>query len=292
MGKDFEQYTSYLTDLYQFYQNIHDYVLLDFNVKDDKSVLDIDFSEDFVVSNGIQSNFIMYDRNTKKYNLSLYYGIRKYYLLKNCKVSQYNGYTYKSKKLYLNYFSDDERCLIMQNNKISFMDMIKSEFLHEYISSLIDIVSGVDYTFSDQYDSYAEKNGAFYNEIVVEFLTRKFAFKHNLFYLPLSIGDDKIFSVTNRIFNNSKNKEVILNSNMDALLNQLNRVQAKSIVEYEERCFEEKYNLKKNSFEDNRKDALFSKTIDSKKEELKNILKNLKTTFDISDNNSNNLSDW
>lgn len=275
MNKDFEQYISYLNDLYQFYQNIHDYILLDFNIKDDKSVLDIDFCEDFVVSNGIQSGFIVYDRNTKKYNLSLYYGIRKYYLLKNCRVLQYNGYTYKSKKLYLNYFSNDERCLIMQNNKISFMDMIRSEFLHEYISSLIDIVGDADYTF--------------YNEIVVEFLTRKFAFKHNLFYLPLSIGDDKIFSVTNRIFNNSKNKEVILNYNMDALLNQLNRVQVKSIVEYEERCFEEKYNLKKNSFEDDRKDALFFKTIDSKKEQLKNVLKNLKTSFDTSDNNSNGI---
>lgn len=73
--------------------------------------------------------------------------------------------------------------------------------------------------------------------------------------------------------------KIIFNESIDELFKNLSTLKYKRILQFEEKEFEKKYNLKVNSIEDKKNDYLSFKSLKQKKQELINLLKTTKNNY-------------
>ena len=78
MENNIKNYNSLLNELYIFYNQIKNYVLLYFEEKNEKLSLEIDFYKDFAISENLETGFIKYDNENNKFLLSIPNGVSKY----------------------------------------------------------------------------------------------------------------------------------------------------------------------------------------------------------------------
>ena len=277
MENNIKNYNSLLNELYIFYNQIKNYVLLYFEEKNEKLSLEIDFYKDFVISENLETGFIKYDNENNKFLLSIPNGVSKYNSVKNTKPLNLINVEDKMQNKYYSSFTTDELFQIMDFYNIDFIKYIKSEFLHEYIKKIINLHGNNIIHYSDEYVDCSETLGFAINEIIVELETRIFAKKFNLLYIPIPIGNDDI--LRKMYFICIDKSKIIFNESIDELFKNLSTLKYKRILQFEEKEFEKKYNLKVNSIEDKKNDYLSFKSLKEKKQELINLLKTTKNNY-------------
>lgn len=269
-------YNSLLNELYIFYNRIKNYILLYFEEKIEKSSLEIDFYKDFIISNDFTNGFVKYDNEKNKFLLSIPNGLTKYNSIKSTKPLKLISVEDKMQSQYYSSFTIDELSQIINFYNIDFIKYIKSEFLHEYIRKILNLQGNNIIHYSDEYIDCSEKYGFAINDIIIELETRIFARKFNLLYIPISIGNDDILRTTYLIC--IEKTKIIFNGNIDELFSNLSRFKYKKILQFEEKEFEKKYNLKINSLNDEKNNYISSKPLNPKKE-LINLLKTTKNRY-------------
>ena len=277
MENNIKNYNSLLNELYIFYNQIKNYVLLYFEEKNEKLSLEIDFYKDFAISENLETGFIKYDNENNKFLLSIPNGVSKYNSVKNTKPLNLINVEDKMQNKYYSSFTTDELFQIMDFYNIDFIKYIKSEFLHEYIKKIINLHGNNIIHYSDEYVDCSETSGFAINEIIVELETRIFAKKFNLLYIPIPIGNDDI--LRKMYFICIDKSKIIFNESIDELFKNLSTLKYKRILQFEEKEFEKKYNLKVNSIEDKKNDYLSFKSLKEKKQELINLLKTTKNNY-------------
>lgn len=277
MENNIKNYNSLLNELYIFYNQIKNYVLLYFEEKNEKLSLEIDFYKDFAISENLETGFIKYDNENNKFLLSIPNGVSKYNSVKNTKPLNLINVEDKMQNKYYSSFTTDELFQIMDFYNIDFIKYIKSEFLHEYIKKIINLHGNNIIHYSDEYVDCSETFGFAINEIIVELETRIFAKKFNLLYIPIPIGNDDI--LRKMYFICIDKSKIIFNESIDELFKNLSTLKYKRILQFEEKEFEKKYNLKVNSIEDKKNDYLSFKSLKEKKQELINLLKTTKNNY-------------
>ena len=277
MENNIKNYNSLLNELYIFYNQIKNYVLLYFEEKNEKLSLEIDFYKDFAISENLETGFIKYDNENNKFLLSIPNGVSKYNSVKNTKPLNLINVEDKMQNKYYSSFTTDELFQIMDFYNIDFIKYIKSEFLHEYIKKIINLHGNNIIHYSDEYVDCSETSGFAINEIIVELETRIFAKKFNLLYIPIPIGNDDI--LRKMYFICIDKSKIIFNESIDELFKNLSTLKYKRILQFEEKEFEKKYNLKVNSIEDKKNDYLSFKSLKQKKQELINLLKTTKNNY-------------
>lgn len=277
MENNIKNYNSLLNELYIFYNQIKNYVLLYFEEKNEKLSLEIDFYKDFAISENLETGFIKYDNENNKFLLSIPNGVSKYNSVKNTKPLNLINVEDKMQNKYYSSFTTDELFQIMDFYNIDFIKYIKSEFLHEYIKKIINLHGNNIIRYSDEYVDCSETSGFAINEIIVELETRIFAKKFNLLYIPIPIGNDDI--LRKMYFICIDKSKIIFNESIDELFKNLSTLKYKRILQFEEKEFEKKYNLKVNSIEDKKNDYLSFKSLKQKKQELINLLKTTKNNY-------------
>lgn len=277
MENNIKNYNSLLNELYIFYNQIKNYVLLYFEEKNEKLSLEIDFYKDFAISENLETCFIKYDNENNKFLLSIPNGVSKYNSVKNTKPLNLINVEDKMQNKYYSSFTTDELFQIMDFYNIDFIKYIKSEFLHEYIKKIINLHGNNIIHYSDEYVDCSETSGFAINEIIVELETRIFAKKFNLLYIPIPIGNDDI--LRKMYFICIDKSKIIFNESIDELFKNLSTLKYKRILQFEEKEFEKKYNLKVNSIEDKKNDYLSFKSLKQKKQELINLLKTTKNNY-------------
>lgn len=277
MENNIKNYNSLLNELYIFYNQIKNYVLLYFEEKNEKLSLEIDFYKDFAISENLETGFIKYDNENNKFLLSIPNGVSKYNSVKNTKPLNLINVEDKMQNKYYSSFTTDELFQIMDFYNIDFIKYIKSEFLHEYIKKIINLHGNNIILYSDEYVDCSETLGFAINEIIVELETRIFAKKFNLLYIPIPIGNDDI--LRKMYFICIDKSKIIFNESIDELFKNLSTLKYKRILQFEEKEFEKKYNLKVNSIEDKKNDYLSFKSLKEKKQELINLLKTTKNNY-------------
>ena len=277
MENNIKNYNSLLNELYIFYNQIKNYVLLYFEEKNEKLSLEIDFYKDFAISENLETGFIKYDNENNKFLLSIPNGVSKYNSVKNTKPLNLINVEDKMQNKYYSSFTTDELFQIMDFYNIDFIKYIKSEFLHEYIKKIINLHGNNIIHYSDEYVDCSETLGFEINEIIVELETRIFAKKFNLLYIPIPIGNDDI--LRKMYFICIDKSKIIFNESIDELFKNLSTLKYKRILQFEEKEFEKKYNLKVNSIEDKKNDYLSFKSLKEKKQELINLLKTTKNNY-------------
>lgn len=277
MENNIKNYNSLLNELYIFYNQIKNYVLLYFEEKNEKLSLEIDFYKDFAISENLETGFIKYDNENNKFLLSIPNGVSKYNSVKNTKPLNLINVEDKMQNKYYSSFTTDKLFQIMDFYNIDFIKYIKSEFLHEYIKKIINLHGNNIIHYSDEYVDCSETSGFAINEIIVELETRIFAKKFNLLYIPIPIGNDDI--LRKMYFICIDKSKIIFNESIDELFKNLSTLKYKRILQFEEKEFEKKYNLKVNSIEDKKNDYLSFKSLKQKKQELINLLKTTKNNY-------------
>ena len=277
MENNIKNYNSLLNELYIFYNQIKNYALLYFEEKNEKLSLEIDFYKDFAISENLETGFIKYDNENNKFLLSIPNGVSKYNSVKNTKPLNLINVEDKMQNKYYSSFTTDELSQIMDFYNIDFIKYIKSEFLHEYIKKIINLHGNNIIHYSDEYVDCSETSGFAINEIIVELETRIFAKKFNLLYIPIPIGNDDI--LRKMYFICIDKSKIIFNESIDELFKNLSTLKYKRILQFEEKEFEKKYNLKVNSIEDKKNDYLSFKSLKQKKQELINLLKTTKNNY-------------
>lgn len=262
MENNIKNYNSLLNELYIFYNQIKNYVLLYFEEKNEKLSLEIDFYKDFAISENLETGFIKYDNENNKFLLSIPNGVSKYNSVKNTKPLNLINVEDKMQNKYYSSFTTDELFQIMDFYNIDFIKYIKSEFLHEYIKKIINLHGNNIIHYSDEYVDCSETSGFAINEIIVELETRIFAKKFNLLYIPIPIGNDDI--LRKMYFICIDKSKIIFNESIDELFKNLSTLKYKRILQFEEKEFEKKYNLKVNSIEDKKNDYLSFKSLKQK----------------------------
>ena len=269
-------YNFLLNELHMFYSEIKNYIFLYFDEKYDKEPFEIDFFKDFVVSNNLNNRFILYDKDSQKFLLSIQEGISKYSKMKNTKSLKLINIKDKMENKYFSCFTNDELSEIIKNYNVDFIKYIKSEFLHEYVKKIIDLQGNHHIHYSDDYVECSEDTGFVINDIIIELETRMFAKKFNLLYIPISLGNDYILKKMYLIC--LEQQKIIFNANIDELLKNISYFNLKKLLEFEEKEFEKKYNLKKNSLSDEENGESSYKSFDQN-QELIRTLKNLKGKY-------------
>lgn len=277
MENNIKDYNSLLGELYNFYKQIKNYILLYFVEKNEKSSLEIDFYKDFVISNNLTNGFIIYDNESNKFLLSIPNGISKYNEIKNTKPLKLINVSNKMQNKYYSSFTTDELSQIIDAYNVDFIKYIKSEFLHEYIKKIINLQGNNVIHYSDEYINCSEKYGFVINDIIIELETRIFAKRFDLLYVPIPIGDDGILRKV--YFICTRKSKIIFNENIDTLYNNLSMLDLERIKKFEENEFEKKYKLKTNSLDDYRNEYLSFKPLKQKKQELIKFLKSLKDKY-------------
>lgn len=277
MENNIKNYNSLLNELYIFYNQIKNYALLYFEEKNEKLSLEIDFYKDFAISENLETGFITYDNENNKFLLSIPNGISKYNSVKNTKPLNLINVEDKMQNKYYSSFTTDELSQIMDFYNIDFIKYIKSEFLHEYIKKIINLHGNNIIHYSDEYVDCSEISGFAISEIIVELETRIFAKKFNLLYIPIPIANDDI--LRKMYFICIEKSKIIFNESVDELFKNLSTLKYKKILQFEEKEFEKKYNLKVNSIEDKKNDYLSFKSLKQKKQELINLLKTTKNNY-------------
>lgn len=277
MENNIKNYNSLLNELYIFYNQIKNYALLYFEEKNEKLSLEIDFYKDFAISENLETGFITYDNENNKFLLSIPNGISKYNSVKNTKPLNLINVEDKMQNKYYSSFTTDELSQIMDFYNIDFIKYIKSEFLHEYIKKIINLHGNNIIHYSDEYVDCSETSGFAISEIIVELETRIFAKKFNLLYIPIPIANDDI--LRKMYFICIEKSKIIFNESVDELFKNLSTLKYKKILQFEEKEFEKKYNLKVNSIEDKKNDYLSFKSLKHKKQELINLLKTTKNNY-------------
>lgn len=277
MENNIKNYNSLLNELYIFYNQIKNYALLYFEEKNEKLSLEIDFYKDFAISENLETGFITYDNENNKFLLSIPNGISKYNSVKNTKPLNLINVEDKMQNKYYSSFTTDELSQIMDFYNIDFIKYIKSEFLHEYIKKIINLHGNNIIHYSDEYVDCSETSGFAISEIIVELETRIFAKKFNLLYIPIPIANDDI--LRKMYFICIEKSKIIFNESIDELFKNLSTLKYKKILQFEEKEFEKKYNLKVNSIEDKKNDYLSFKSLKHKKQELINLLKTTKNNY-------------
>ena len=277
MENNIKNYNSLLNELYIFYNQIKNYALLYFEEKNEKLSLEIDFYKDFAISENLETGFITYDNENNKFLLSIPNGISKYNSVKNTKPLNLINVEDKMQNKYYSSFTTDELSQIMDFYNIDFIKYIKSEFLHEYIKKIITLHGNNIIHYSDEYVDCSETSGFAISEIIVELETRIFAKKFNLLYIHIPIANDDI--LRKMYFICIEKSKIIFNESVDELFKNLSTLKYKKILQFEEKEFEKKYNLKVNSIEDKKNDYLSFKSLKHKKQELINLLKTTKNNY-------------
>ena len=131
--------------------------------------------------------------------------------------------------------------------------------------------------YSDDYIECSENSGFVINDIIVELETRMLAKKFNLLYIPISLGNDYVLKKIYLIC--LEKQKIIFNGNTDELFKNLSYLNFKKIFEFEEKQFEKKYNLKRNSLRDEKNGKLIYKSFKQKRQELIDVLNNTKEKY-------------
>lgn len=270
MKNSIDDYNFLLNELYLFYNEIKNYILLHFEKKNDKELLEVNFYDNFVISNNLNSRFILYDKPSRKFLLSIPGGINAYNEKKNVKSLKLIDIKDKMENKYYSYFTNGEISQIINGYNIDFIKYIKSEFLYELVKRNINLEGRNIIHYSDDYIECSEKFGFVINNIIVELETRKLAKEFGFLYIPTSIGNDYI--LRKLYFICLEKQEIIFNSNIDELFGSLLYLSLKEIFEFEKREFEKKYNLKRNSLSDEEDYQLMYKSVKQKRYELINEL--------------------
>lgn len=280
--EDNQKYKKYLTELSNIYNEIKKYFELEYGkyLYNNKK-LEINFSTQFYISKREQDNFISYEKKTKKFSLYLENSISIFNKIKNTKINMENDNIFQKLMDITKYnFTNSDLSLLIRNNKMTFEDYIKGQFIHEIFKSLIDLSTEEKITYSDSYGNYTTRRGTYYTEIVIESFTRIFCQKHNISYLPNTVKDIEILRITNNLIKNKKYLTVLLNEDINILLNEINNgIVTRMIMEFENKCFEEQYKLKNNTIKENLIETLTKTSIIEKKREIIDKLKELKETI-------------
>ena len=123
MENNIKNYNSLLNELYIFYNQIKNYVLLYFEEKNEKLSLEIDFYKDFAISENLETGFIKYDNENNKFLLSIPNGVSKYNSVKNTKPLNLINVEDKMQNKYYSSFTTDELFQIMDFYNIDFIKL-------------------------------------------------------------------------------------------------------------------------------------------------------------------------
>ena len=238
-------YNSLLNIIYQFYLEIKDNISFNFDGIIDNDKLNINFYRDFEISENFTEGFIFYNAASQKFFLSLPNGISKYDKIRNVNPINLVDIDSKLKNGYYSYFSNEEIAQIIKKYNIDFKSYIKYEFLRQYIKKIICLKGTRKLYYFDDYVKYTENIGFKLNDIIIEMEARLFASKFGLFYLPNSVGNINILKIIHLVCIN--NHDLIINGNIDKLLDELPYFFSNKLFKFEEREFELKYHLHKNS---------------------------------------------
>lgn len=286
--KDISKYQEQLVNLYDFYNKIYGYLKIEFIpflLKKDS--FDIDFNNLFVISNTYQEESIYYDREIDKFRLSFNNAKENYNKLKKeyNNIDDLSNLQFKISNFQKYDFSYEELKYIISYKNISFEDYIKSQFLHEIINRVINLLSSKKIYYADEYKECTIEKGFYFNKAVVECITRNFAKKYNIFYLPKEIGNRRVIILINILLKTEKYKLILFNENIDILLNNIDRKNATIIENYEELLFEKENKLEKNSLKYYMMEVGKYGVISLQKMKLLNKLKEMKKIL-ITDSNN------
>ncbi len=264
-----------MNDISRFYNKIRPNIIEEFKMLNNQTLLTIDFNNDFILSREEQENFFMYDKDINKFKLSISSGIKNYKSLSIHPAKDVNVIN-KYENDFFNKFTKEDQESLIYYNQIDILTLLESNFLYCYISKLINIVDTTMINYEDDFKICLEKRGIFWNQIIVETEVRRFSKKYNVFYLPNIIGYKEIFITTLGQLNNLNSRSLILNNQIEYIISHFSIFISQKINNYEERCFEEKYNLKENTLSIAKKESLKQIPLFYKKQELLEELKKLK----------------
>lgn len=147
-------------------------------------------------------------------------------------------------------FSEEECSLILKTKKASFSQYVIGEIIYAFFDYSINIESGREIIYKDDYGIYKKKWGYYFSKDLKEVITRTFTQKHNLYYNPKSLNES-LSKTINNIIKKETNLNNIFNKNIDILLNEKDiSLYQNKIINYEISCFEQEFNLKKGQYEE------------------------------------------
>lgn len=263
-------------EIQQFYQKIIPFIKEEFQLLNNKTLLEIDFNKDFISCKG--ENVIAYDKHINKFKISIPSIIQQYQNFVTKPKMNVNVINKYENDFYNNFTEEDQSSLIYFK-QIPIEDFIKSKFLYAYLSKLIDIIDTKTITYQSILGIEIEKKGTFWNPIIIETEARRISKKYNIFYLPNTLGYKEIFMITLGQLNNTESRNLILNNKMEIILSRVPIFISRKIISYEEACFEKKYHLKENTLQEEKQKVLKQVPIRYQKQELFEDLKKLKTVL-------------
>ena len=172
-----------------------------------------------------------------------------------------------------NIFSVQEIGTIIDYNKITLYDFIKGEFLRTLFLRIIDLRIPGNIYYQDDYGEYQKSKGTYFTQEIVEYLTREFATKYHICYIP-NIKYQKMLSTIDLIASNEQFKYEVINGNLKSFLNKFhNFMLSNEINRIEVEFFEEEFKIKKGTLESIELEILSEKDSITLKKELSVLLK-------------------
>ncbi len=251
-------YNDILRELFNYYQSIYLYIENEYRMIIGIDDLIINFKNDFSISSVEQDGFIKYDYNNKKFLLNYNSGINKYNSLtrENFKLSANDKYNNNI----FDYYSKDDISSIIQLNNIKFIDYVKSEFLKEYFTKIIHVISKDKMEYSDDFGNYSKNNGYYFNQVICEIESRMFTKKYYLLSVPRTLGNKKIINIARNLLNNKITRELILTKNDNLLFQSLKNSMKDYITQYEYNCFEQEFKINSGTLNYEIYNSIFNKT--------------------------------
>ena len=273
MDNNIPSYESLLKILYAYYEDIKDKMKRYFYQLHDESLIEINFNQDFSLSNQKQNSFMEYNKKLNRFIVSIPSGTNQYNYLANKMVNRHKSILGKYENYYYSYFFEDEVSQTIQDKNIDFIEFIKSEFLYAYIQKIMFLKSNKIISYQDEYGEYQEKVGFSIYKILVEVQTRIFARDNQLFYLPKCLGNRTIIRSCYFLLKEKDNVELLLNDSFDTFLDTLPYLQSKQMKEYETKEFEKKFGLSNGTLSLSTLDNITYRSSKMKRQEYIDILK-------------------
>lgn len=283
--------TNVINLLSNFYDEIKNNFLQEYETylsnKKRKQLRNLDFSKKIILTEKSTNDnkIINYNLETNNYEISLlsYNKALDKQIKPLFSVLEMNDVLEKYKDMANNSFSDLEVEILISSKQLNIEDIIKSQFLHELFSSIIDIRVSEEIKFKDTYGIYFKKSGSYLNEGIIEYFSRKFSSKNNINYIP-ETKYQKILNLISKVANNKNFEEECFNGNIHTISNNLNLFFVRKINDLEIEYFEEEFKIKKGSIVEEKYIKL------SQKEEIasgKELLVSLREIKERLENNSN-----
>ena len=128
--------------------------------------------------------------------------------------------------------------------------------------------------YKNEFGYYHKPIGTYLTYAAIEYLTRDFTSRNNIFYLPRLDYQELVLKVKNIIEDN--NIQLLFNGNISVILENQSNSTINIIKKLEEKYFEEEFKIKKGILQEEELEYLKYKNTSIQKLELKEELNNLK----------------